>query len=360
MAWLLIWDFSRSSGAVHHNPPPRPVLAAVVRPRDLAYELRALGTVTPLVSVFVQAQADGQIAEVLFREGQTVRKNDRLFHLDSRTYEAESNQAAADLARGRAQLESAALDLRRIRGMPARQYVSQKDRDTQEAQVASLEASVQAAEARLQAAQIKLDFTTIRAPVDGRIGKRLIDVGNVVRAADGSHLAQIVQMDPIAVEFSIPQDSLPKVLALSRQRSLSVEIRPSSSDSPIADGKLVLIDDVIDPKSGTILLKAQFPNPAGLLWPGQFVNVRMKLDELKSVLVVPQAAIQRGPDGALVFVVRPDSTVAFRRVQTGLQSGGLIAIDSGLVEGERVVVGGLDGLAQGARVAATAMPPSAP
>jgi multidrug efflux system membrane fusion protein len=309
-------------------------------------DLRILGTASPLNVVAVQSQIDGAISAVLFSEGQTVRAGEPLFRIDPRPYEAELKRAAAGVEKGEADLQAATLLMSRLIDLNKRQSgsIPEKDLDAQRTLVASLTGALHQAQAQLDSSRLKLDYATIRSPIAGRVGKRLVDVGNVLRAADGTKLTLITQMRPIAVDFSVPQEHLAEIRALSRKEGAEIEVRASRGGAILDVGKLTLLGDSIDTKTGSITIRAQCANQDDQLWPGQLVDVRVILAELRDVLVIPQQAIRATGSGPAVFVVDRDSRVELRHVSVGIQSDGRASISKGLSPGETVVVEGVDGI----------------
>jgi len=324
----------------------RPVAVVQVKVDHITKDLRVLGTVSPLNVVAVQAQIDGQISAVMFSEGQRVVAGDKLFRIDPRLYEAELNRALAGVEKDQADLQAATLLMHRLVDLNNRDpgFTPKKDLDAQQALVASLAGALHQSQAQLESARVKLEYATIRAPIAGRVGKRLIDVGNVLRAADGTKLTSITQMDPIDVDFSVPQEYLPAIRALEGTGPVRVELRASQTDRVLGTGKVVFLGDSIDQKSGSILMRAQFDNKDERLWPGQFVDVRVTLADLSDQIVIPQQAIRAAAMGPAVFVVNPESEVELRPVTIGLRSDGRVSISKGLSPGETVVVEGVDGL----------------
>lgn len=309
-------------------------------------DLRTLGTVSPLNQVAVQSQVDGPISAVLFSEGQSVSAGDSLFRIDPRPYEAEYKRTAAGVEKDEADLQAATLLINRLINLNKRVAgsIPEKDLDAQRTLVASLTGSLHQAEAQLDASRLKLEYATIRSPIAGRVGKRLVDVGNVLRAADGTKLTLITQMHPIAVDFSVPQEHLAEIRALEKTGGVRIEVRANRAGAILDAGKLTLLGDSIDPKTGSITLRAQCANQDQQLWPGQLVDVRVPLAELRDVVVIPQQAIRATGSGPAVFVVDRDSRVELRPISVGLRSDGFASISGGLSPGETVVVEGVDGL----------------
>jgi membrane fusion protein, multidrug efflux system len=320
-------------------PVPVPVSATVVTRADVPVYLAGLGTVQAFNSVLVKSRVDGQIVKVDFVEGEDVRAGAVLVEIDPRPFEASLSQAQANKAKDEAQLANARLDLDRHTRLIMTSAVSRQQLDTARALVGQLEATVKADQAMIDMAQTQLDYTQIRSPIAGRAGTRLIDIGNMVRATDAAGMVTINQMDPIFVNFALPADSLPPIMARSKTQAVQVSVSDSNL-APLADGKLSVIDNQISAATGTIIYKAVFDNAERVLWPGQFVNVRVELDIRRGVLAAPVTAVQQGADGPYVFVVLASSRVEKRRVKVGLLTRTTAVIDEGVEAQERVVTDG--------------------
>ena len=330
---------------------PVPVADAVVAVADMPVTIDALGTVTPLATVTVQTRIDGALTRIGFREGQDVRKGDFLAEVDPRPYRIALEQAEAQLAKDQALLRNAEVDLNRYRNLVAEDSIARQQLDTQESLVRQYSAQVKLDQALVDEARLNLDYCRILSPVDGRVGLRLKDEGNYIRASDTSGIVVITQLQPITVVFTIPEDKLQLVLSrLQRSPSLPVTAYDRSGVTRIADGTLATIDNQIDATTGTIKLKASFANADERLYPNQFVNVRLLVDTLTGVTVVPSAAVQRGTSGAYVYVINADHTVAARPVTIGTAGGDRTQIRSGLTVGERIVSDGVDRLREGSKV----------
>ena len=330
------------------------VTTARARARDMPIYLVGLGTVTPLNSVLVRARVDGQLDKIAFTEGQDVQRGELLAQLDPQPFEAQLRQAEAVRAKDELQLANAQLDLKRYTDAIHRGAVSTQILDTAKAQAAQLAAQVKADDAAIDAARVQLAYATIRAPVAGRTGARLVDAGNMVRATDANGIVLINQIHPIAVTFTLPAAALPRIRARNRDGELSVLAQRRDDAALVASGKLVLIDNQIDTATATIKLKAQFDNADGALWPGEFVDARLVLETKLNAVTVPSQAVNSGPKGDYVFVVKADRTVDLRSVKVIATDADVSAIETGLAAGEDVVVEGQFKLEAGSRVHAVA------
>jgi multidrug efflux system membrane fusion protein len=331
--------------------PAVPVAAAVARRGDLNRYLAAIGTVTAFNTVTVKSRVDGQIVNVAFKEGQTVYQGALLVQIDPRPYQAALSQAEGQLAKDQATLVNARRTLLRDRSLYQQGVIAAQDFDNQQSVVGQSAGLVKSDQANIEAATVQLAYCRITAPITGRIGLRLVDLGNIVHAADTTGLAVITQLQPIAVDFSIPEDSLPQVIQDMRKgQELPVDAYDRELKTRLAAGSLETFDSQIDQTTGTIKLKSIFPNTDYSLFPNQFVNVRLLVDTRRDTVLVPAAAIQRNPQGAFVYVVKPDNTVELRTVTIGATQGDVVALDSGVTPGEILVTDGLDKLAAGARV----------
>jgi len=330
---------------------PTPVVGAPASLGNVDIVMNGLGTATPLRTVTVRSRVDGELTRVLFQEGQAVKEGELLAEIDPRSYQVALEQAQGQLAKDVALLENARLDLERYRALFKQDSIARQQVDTQVSLVRQYEGAVRVDRSQIDNVKLQLSYTKITAPVAGRVGLRLVDQGNMVRAGDASGLVVITQLQPVAVLFTVPQDSVPVVMRrMQSGEKIPVEAWDREQKSKLADGELVSADNQIDPATGTVKLKAQFGNEDFALFPNQFVNVRMKLDTLRDVVVIPSAAVQRGAQGLFVYVVRPDNTVAQRVVKLGPAEGLRVAVSEGLAAGEVVVVDGMDRLRPGAQV----------
>ncbi len=330
---------------------PVAVSAAQVARRDVPIFLDGLGNVTAFKTVTVKTQVDGRLDQVLFREGQVVRQGQVLAQIDPRPFQIQLHQAEGALARDQAQLKNAELNVTRDRQLVAQKLIAQQQLDADEALAGQLAGAVQIDKAAIETARLNLDYARITSPLDGVTGIRLVDPGNVVHASDPNGIVVITQLDPIAVLFTLPQDQLTPVAEQLARGPLPVETRSRDGATLLASGQLVLIDNQINQSTSTIRLKAIVPNPRRLLWPNQFVNVRLRLTTQAGALVMPATAVQRGPSGTFVYVIGSDNTVAPRPIELGVTQGDVAIVARGLQEGERIVVDGQNQLKPGSRVA---------
>ncbi len=330
-----------------------PVVAQPAKKIDVKVYLTSLGTVTPVRTVTVRSRVDGQIMRVLFREGQLVRQGDVLVEIDSRSFQAQLTQVEGQMARDNALLANARIDLERYRTLLAQDSIAKQQLDTQEALVRQYEGTVKIDQGQLDNARLQLTYSRVTAPIPGRLGLRQVDEGNVVRAGDTTGLVVITQQQPITVVFTLPQDNLPVVMKrVQSGERIPVEAldRDQNQKNQLGAGVLLTVDNQIDTTTGTVRLKAQFPNDDGRLFPNQFVNVRMLIDVRRDATTVPSAALQRGARGMFVYVVKEDRTVTLREVKTGPTEADATVIESGVEPGELIVVDGMDRLREGAKV----------
>jgi multidrug efflux system membrane fusion protein len=317
-----------------------PVTVAVAARQDVPIYLSGLGTVQATVSVSIHSQVDGKLQEVLFTEGQHVKKGDVLAKIDPRLFQAALDQAKAKKAQDDAQLVAAEKDLVRVKAVALKGFETQQNLDLQQAKVDQLKAAVDADAAAIETAQTQLDYTIITAPSDGRVGVRLVDPGNLVRASDTGSIASLMLTRPAAVLFTLPARTLDDVRRAMAANTIEVQAYDQDNQTLLGTGKLLLVDNAIDQATSTIRLKAMFPNEDERLWPGEFVNARLLLERRGNVIAVPSGAVQRGPQGLFVWVVTPQDTAVARRIEIGPTTGGATIITSGVNDGDRVVTDG--------------------
>jgi len=350
----IFFSMSQSRSAKKGQSPVRPtvpVIAVEAKKTGFNVYISGLGSVTPLNTVTVRTRVDGQLMEVLYQEGQIVKDGELLARIDPRPFEVQLTQAEGQMARDVAQLKNAQLDLERFRVLWEQDSVSKQQLDTQEALVRQLEGAIKTDQGQIDSAKLQLIYCQITSPISGRIGLRLVDPGNIVHASDTNGLVVITQLQPITVIFPIPEDSLPQVLArLKAGERLPVEAYDREMRQKLAVGSLLTVDNQIDPATGTVRLKAIFPNEKNELFPNQFVNARLLVEVKREAVVVPAPGIQRGPQGTFVYVVKADRTATIRPVSVGEIQGGEASIKTGLSPGELVVVDGQDRLREGTRV----------
>jgi multidrug efflux system membrane fusion protein len=353
LAW---WLHSTRSGAQDKGQAARaarPVSVTAVQARlgTVRETLTGIGTVTPLKNVTVRSRVDGELLEVRYKEGQMVQEGELLAQIDPRPFQAQLDQYQGQLAKDSALLSNARLDLTRYQNLVKKDVLAGQTLDTQASLVRQYEGAVRADQAQIDTAKLQITYSRITAPISGRVGLRQVDPGNIVRATDQNGLLVITQVKPISVVFTLPEDNLPVVRErMASGAKLPVTAYDRTMSRKLAQGVLSTTDNQIDTATGTVRLRALFDNAEDSLFPNQFVNAVLTLDERKDVVLVPAVAVRRGPDGAFVFVVKNDKTVESRTVTTGQTQDADILVASGLTAGETVVVDGADRLRDGATV----------
>jgi multidrug efflux system membrane fusion protein len=351
----VVW-WTRQGGAPQQansgrNAGPMSIVPEVVGKGDIGISLNALGTVTSLATVTIRTQISGYLMKVDFKEGDEVKKGDLLAEIDSRPYEATLAQAKGQLARDEAMLKGAQVDLTRYQGLAAQNAVPHQTLDTQIALVAQDQGTVEADRAAVKSAEVNLQYCRIVSPLDGRVGLRQVDQGNYVTPGDANGLVVITQLQPISVLFTVPEDNLQ---AISKRMQAGAVLPAAAYDrsgaAKIADGTLQTFDSQIDQTTGTIKLRAEFSNETRLLYPNQFVNIRLLLDTHKDVTTISTAGVQRGVPGTFVYLVNADSTVSVRPIKLGVTDGDRVEILSGLTPGDHIVIDGADKLRDGAKI----------
>ncbi len=330
----------------------KPLVTTVkAQQRDMDVYLPALGTVTPLNTVIVHSRVDGQIMEILFREGDMVKEGDVLAVIDPRPFEAQLAQAEGQLLKDKALLANAKLDLKRYAQLVPGDMIARQQYDTQVALVQQYEGIIKSDQGAVDAAKLQITYSRITAPITGRAGLRQVDTGNIVHASDQNGIVVLTQLRPITVLFTLPEDSISKVLERMRDgRPIRVEAYNREQSRLLATGELAGLDNQIDPATGTLRIKANFANDDMALFPNQFVNVRLLIDVVPQAVVLPASAVQRGPQGAQTYVVRPDNAVELRRVEVSESIRGEVIVRSGIAAGERAVVEGAERLRNGVEV----------
>jgi|SRR5579862_355934 len=339
-------------------PPTIPVLMAAAGQQDVPIYYGALGTVMALNTVSIRAQVTGQIVSIDFRQGQDVKKGDVLAKIDPAPFKAAFDQAVAKKAQDEALLIDAQKDLQRFKTLVVKNVETQQNVDAQQAKVDQLKATVDADQAAIEAAQTQLDFTTIAAPIDGVVGFRQIDIGNIIHTTDANPLTVLTQIQPCQAVFTLPQDDLGPVREAMLHGEVAVLAFDQNDEQQLAQGHLLLVDNQIDQSTSTIRLKAEFPNQDERLWPGEFVHIRVLVTTRKDAVTVPAVAVQRGPDGLYAWVIKSDDTVEQRPIQALTVSESLAVVTKGLSPGEHVVTDGQSRLDVGSHVVIKPAPAS--
>jgi multidrug efflux system membrane fusion protein len=337
------------SGTEQRRSAPVPVVVTSVARQDVAVQLRAIGTVEPVSTVTLRSQVEGTVAQVHFQEGQTVSRDALLFTIDPRPFEAALRQAQAQLARNRAERDNAQVELKRRTTLVDQGFVSRDEYDQAVTRAASLRAAVQGDEAAVENARLDLQYCSIRSPIDGRIGRILAHAGNVVKRNE-TPLAIVNQIRPVDVAFAVPERELPRIRHRAATGPVTVQALVSGDARVPVPGTLSFFDNAVDTQTGTVLLKARFPNDDEALWPGQFIDIAVTLETLTAALVVPTEAVQTGQLGPYVYVVTADRTAEVRPVTTGYTTGPIVVIERGLAVGDAVVTDGQIRLAAGSKV----------
>ena len=350
-AWQGTQSPAPTTGKGKRGGGTTPVVAARAKKGNIGVYDTALGAVTPIYTDLVRSRVDGELMKVLFKEGQIVKKGDLLVEIDPRPYQVALDQAQGQLLHDQALLKNAHVDLDRYKVLLNQQAIPEQQYATQEALVLQYEGTIKTDQAAIESAKLNLVYAHITAPIDGRVGLRLVDPGNIVHSTDATGLVVITQLDPISVIFTIAEDQLPQVEAkMHVGAQLHVEAWDRENKNKLGDGKLETIDNQIDPTTGTLRLRANFENKAGKLFPSQFVNARLLVEAKTGIIVVPNAAIQRNSQSTYVWLVKPDQTVTVRQIGVGVTEGDQTEITSGLAPGDVLVTVGVDRLLEGSRV----------
>jgi membrane fusion protein, multidrug efflux system len=348
--WRLNMDVGVRPAAAQIAGQAIPVTAGTVAVEDVPVFLNGIGTVQAYNTVAIKSRVDGQIVKINFKEGEEVKVGDPLFQIDPRPYQSALDTAQAAKEKDEAQLEGAQLDLERYYKLLAPGWQTRQSYDQQKATVEQFQAAIKGDVAQIENAKLNLGYADIRSPIDGRLGARLVDVGNLVHASDNAPLVMITELKPIFVSFTLPQETLDEIQENNKKAPLVALAYNGDGKKELAQGKLTLIDNMIDQATGTIHLKARFDNDDERLWPGEFVNLRLILSTRKGVATVPQETVQVGPNGYYAYIIKPDNTVERRAVEVASMQDGLAVISKGLTVGENVVVDGQYRLTEGARV----------
>ena len=353
-AAVVLWRLSPSTqvepAAAQTPAPGIPVTAGTVLAQDVPVFLHGIGTVQAYNSVAIKSRVDGQIVKINFKEGDEVKEGDPLIQIDPRPYQAQLEQAQATKQKDEAQLAGAQLDLQRYGKLLGTGYQTQQSYDNQRAMVGQLQAAIKGDEAQIDTAKLNLSYADIRSPIDGRLGAKLVDKGNLVHASDNTPLVTITEVKPIFVSFTLPQETLDDLRENNKESPLVVYAHSGDDKKQLAEGKLTLIDNAIDQATGTIHLKARFDNDDERLWPGEFVSLRVILSTRRNVATVPAQTVQNGPNGHYAYTIKPDNTVERRAVEIASIQDGIAVVSKGLTPGERIVVDGQYRLTDGARV----------
>jgi len=357
-AIVAIWRLSPGTevpvAAAQTAAPGVPVTAGTVAAQDVPVFLNGIGTVQAYNMVAIKSRVDGQIVKVDFKEGQDVKEGEPLLQIDPRPFQAALEQAQANKQKDEAQLVGAQLDLDRYEKLIGSGWQTRQSYDQQKATVGQLQASIKGDEAQINTAKLNLSYSDIRSPIDGRLGAKLVDKGNLVHANDNAPLVTITEVKPIFVSFTLPQETLGDVRENHKGLPLVVYAYSGDGKKQLAEGKLTLIDNSIDQSTGTVHLKARFDNDDERLWPGQFVSLRVVLSTRPKVATVPAQTVQNGPNGYYAYVIKPDDTVERRAVDIASIQDGIAVVTKGLSPGERIVVDGQYRLTEGIRVKPTA------
>jgi membrane fusion protein, multidrug efflux system len=355
--WRLGSGAEAPTAAAQAPAPGVPVTAGTVLAQDVPVFLHGIGTVQAYNMVAIKSRVDGQIVKLDFKEGQDVKEGEPLLQIDPRPFQAALEQAEANKQKDEAQLVGAQLDLERYEKLIGSGWQTRQSYDQQKAAVGQLQASIKGDVAQINTAKLNLSYSDIRSPIDGRLGAKLVDKGNLVHANDNTPLVTITEVKPIFVSFTLPQETLDSVRENQSKGPLAVQAFNGDGKTRLAEGRLTLIDNTVDQATGTIHLKARFENDDERLWPGEFVSLRLILSTRHEVATVPQQTVQAGPNGSYAYVIKPDNTVERRAVEIASIQDGLAVISKGLTPGERVVVDGQFRLTEGVRVNPTALEP---
>jgi len=349
-AWIILWRHGSSQAAQSALPPSIPVSVTAAAQRDVPIYYDALGTVQALNTVAIRAQVNGQLISIDFRQGQEVHKGDVLAKIDPAVFKSALDQAVSKKSEDEALLVDAEKDLARFNTLVLKNFETHQNLDAQQAKVDQTKATIDADQAAIEAAQTQLNYATITAPIDGVVGFRQVDIGNIIHTNDVNPLTVLTQIKPCTVVFTLPQDDLGPVREAMLHGSVPVLAFDQNDKEQLAEGHLLLINNQIDQTTSTIQLKAEFANEDERLWPGEFVRIRILITTRKDVVTIPPVAVQRGPTGLYAWVVKPDNTVDQRVIETTSVNNDLTIVTKGIAAGEQVVVNGQYRLDVGSRV----------
>lgn len=353
--FLLIFLRQCVNHSKSHDEPKITVVTAPVERGNVPVYLSALGTVTPISTVTVRSQVNGQLLRVLYHEGQMVKAGELIAEIDPRPFQAQLTQYEGQLARDKALLANAKIDLQRFKTLWKEDSTSKQTLDTQISLVKQYEGSIKADEGLIQSTKVNLIYTQVIAPINGRIGLRLVDPGNYVQVGDTSGLAVITSLDPITVQFSLPQNDIPQILQqMKTGKTLTTIAYDSNEEMTLGRGSLITVDNQIDPTTGTVKLRALFRNPHNQFFPNQFVNIKLLIKTLDNALIIPTSAVQYGPDNTFVYVLNEDNTVSVKPITVELSKDDITVVAKGLKLGQMVVVEGVDKLTDGVKVSVDA------
>jgi multidrug efflux system membrane fusion protein len=356
-----LWRFAEPAPRVAAQPPAIPVTVASAARRDVPVFLQGLGTVQASNTIAIHSQIDGKLQSVDFTEGQEVHKGDVLAVIDPRALKAALDQAVAKKAQDQAQLTGALKDMERFKTLVLKNAETQQNVDSQQAKVDQLKAMIDGDQGAIESAQTQLSYATITAPIDGRVGFRQVDVGNIIHANDPNPLTVLTQIHPVVATFTLPQNNLAQVRGAMLRGAVPILAFDQDNADQLAAGELLLVDNQIDQTTSTIRLKGNFANTDDRLWPGEFVHLRIQVDTRKDAVTIPPVALQRGPQGYYAWVIKPDNTAEQRAVEATQANDQIAIVTKGLAPDERVVVNGQYRLQAGARVdAKTAVAANAP
>ncbi len=341
----------KTHGAKGKNSGPIPVSVAPAKTGTINVNLIGLGNVTPMNTVTVHSRVDGQLMRLLFKEGQVVKKDDLLAELDARPFQAQLEQAEGQMTRDTALLKQARIDLERYKTLFAQDSIAKQQLDLQASLVKQYEGAVQNDKGQVDNAKVQIAYTRITAPFAGQVGLRQVDPGNIIHSSDTNGIVVITQLQPITAIFTLPEDNIPEVISrMHAGETINAEASDRAGKVKLATGSVYAIDNQVDPTTGTVKLRAEFPNNDYALFPSQFVNIKCHIDTKQGVVLIPASAVQRGSAGTFVYKTKPDNSVTVQPVKTGISEGDTVEITDGISEGDVVVIDGTDNLREGTKI----------